>query len=227
MLIIRGLFGGFIQVAIFAALLFIPAGTWHWPRAWQFLGAYGLVMAVSIIMLAKLAPESLAARLQRPSDKSQPMADRIVTTLLILSMLAWFAFVSMDVFHMQLLPKPHLIVSVFGAVFFFTGYGICMVSIYQNAFAAPIVKDQSERGQVLVDTGLYGLIRHPLYLGMLPYLAGLALWLESFAGVFTVLVVLFFLVLRIFVEEKTLQRTLPGYTEYMAKVRCRLIPFVW
>ncbi|MBA7485177.1 hypothetical protein ES707_20712 [subsurface metagenome] len=117
--------------------------------------------------------------------------------------------------------------SVFGAALFFAGFGILMAALYQNAFAAPIVRDQSERGQVLIDTGLYGRIRHPFYLGLLLFLIGIALWLESYASVLMLPLVFVFLVARVFVEEKTLRETLPGYIEYMVKVPYRLIPFVW
>ncbi len=227
MLIIKGLLGGLFQLVLFAALLLIPAGTWHWPRALQFLVVYAFLLLVSIIALARLAPASLEARLQVPAAKSQPMADRIITLFIVLSFCAWFVFIPIEVFRLQILPKPHPIVSVFGAVLFFAGFGIVMTAMYQNAFATPIVKDQSERGQVLIDTGLYGRIRHPFYLGMLLFLIGIALWLESYASVLVLPLVFVFLVARIFVEEKTLREILPGYIEYMAKVRYRLIPFIW
>jgi protein-S-isoprenylcysteine O-methyltransferase Ste14 len=227
MLIVRGLVGGLFQLALFTALLLIPAGTWHWPRAIQFLAVYGLILLVSIVVLGRMAPASLEARLQKPTAKSQPMADRVVSSFLFLSLLAWFAFIPIDVFSIRLLPSPPLWVSVFGAALFLAGYGIVMTAVFQNAFAAPIVKDQSDRGQVLIDTGLYSRIRHPLYLGMLFFLIGLALWLESYASVLVLPFAFVFVIARIFVEEKTLRDTLPGYAGYMRKVSYRLVPFVW
>jgi protein-S-isoprenylcysteine O-methyltransferase Ste14 len=162
-----------------------------------------------------------------PSSKSQPMADRVVTAFLIVSFFVWLAFIPIDVFRLQLLPLPPLEVSVLGAVLLLAGYGIIWTTLFQNAFAAPIVKDQSERGQVLIDTGLYGRIRHPFYLGFLLFFLGLALWLESYAGVPALLLPLAFLVARIKVEERTLGETLLGYAEYTRRVRYRLVPFVW
>ncbi len=227
MLTIKGLLGGLFQIVTLAALLFIPAGTWHWSRAIQFLVPYSIVLLISIIVLARLAPDSLEARLQFPAAKSQPVMDRVVTLILILLLFVWFAFIPIDVFHLQLLPPPPLSVSIFGLVLLFAGFGIVMVALFQNAFAAPIVKDQSERGQVLIDTGLYGRIRHPFYLGNLLFFIGIALWLESYASVLALPLVFVVLVIRIFVEEKALRKSLPGYAEYMAKIRYRLIPFVW
>lgn len=227
MLLIKGLLGSLFQIALFAVLLFLPAGTWNWPRAILFLLVYGLLLLVSTVVLARLAPASLEARLTSPIDKSQPLADRVVTSFLFLSFIAWFVLIPIDVFHLQLLPPPHFTVSVFGAALFFAGFGILITALFQNAFAVPIVRDQSERGHVLIDTGLYARVRHPMYFGFLLFLIGIALWLESYASLLALPFVFVFVIARIFVEEKTLQETLPGYVEYMAKVRYRLISFVW
>ena len=227
MLVLRGLIGGLLQLIVIAALLLIPAGTWHWPRAIHFLLVYGLVNTVSIVALARLAPASLEARLTAPVAKSQPTADRVVTPLFIVSFLAWLAFIPTDVFRLRLLPLPPFEVAVLGAVVSLAGYGIIWTTLFQNAFAVPIVKDQSERGQVLIDTGLYARVRHPFYLGFLLFFLGLALWLESYAGLLALLLPSVFLVARIKVEEKTLGETLPGYADYTRSVRHRLVPFVW
>jgi len=215
------------QLLVIGALLLIPAGTWQWPRAIQFLVVYGLVNSVSIVALARLAPASLETRLSSPSSKSQPMADRIVTPLFFVSLLAWFAFIPVDVFRLGLLPPPAVGVSVFGVVLSVAGYAAVWSTLFQNAFAAPIVKDQAECGQVLIDSGLYGWIRHPFYLGLLLFFVGLALWLESCAGVFGLLVPFVFMGARIRVEEKTLEETLPGYADYTRRVRYRLVPLLW
>jgi len=227
MLVFRGLIGGLFQVLVLAVLLLLPAGTWQWTRAIQFLLVYGLANSISIVTLARLAPASLEARLTSPSSKSQPAADRVVTPLLIISLLAWFAFIPIDVFRLHLLPAPPVWLSVLGAVLSLVGYAVMWTSLFQNAFAAPIVKDQSERGHVLIDTGLYGRVRHPFYLGILLFLLGLALWLESYASGLALLLPLVMLVARIMVEERTLRETLDGYADYTKRVRFRLVPFVW
>ncbi|MBW2421877.1 MAG: isoprenylcysteine carboxylmethyltransferase family protein [Deltaproteobacteria bacterium] len=227
MLVLRGLIGGLVQMALFGALLLIPAGTWHWPRATQFLMVYGFVLLVSIVTLARLAPESLEARLSAPVAKSQPVADRFITLLFAVSFLAWLVFISTDVFQLRLLPPPPVEAAVLGALISFCGYGVIWTSLLQNAFAAPIVKDQSERGQVLIDSGLYARVRHPFYLGLLLFLFGLALWLGSYAGSIAVLLFLVLMVARIKIEERTLVENLPGYAEYTRRVRYRLVPFLW
>ena len=227
MLVLKSLIGVAFQLALFAALLLLPAGTWHWPRAVQFLVFYGIVVTVAVFVLARIAPGGLEARLSAPAAASQPVADRIATALLILAIIAWFVFIPIDVFHLRLLPSPSLLVSVLGAAVSIVGLGITLITLYQNEFVAPIVKDQSERGQVLVDTGLYGRIRHPMYLGVLVWLFGLALWLESTAGALAVLALFPFFFARIRVEERFLREALQGYADYMTRVPYRLVPFVW
>lgn len=227
MLITKKLIFGLFPIVLFAVLLLVPAGTWYWPRALLFLGMYGFIRGVSIIALARLAPGSIETRFQAPWAKSQPLADRVITVFMVLLFLVWFVSIPIEVFHLRLLPPPHLIVSVFGAALFLAGNGVVVAALYQNAFAATIVKDQSERGHVLIDTGPYGRIRHPFYLGLLFFEIGLALWLESYASVLMVPLLFVFGIARIVVEEKTLRETLPGYIEYMEKTRYRIIPFVW
>jgi len=227
MLIIKALIGSVFQVALFAAFLLIPAGTWEWPRAIQFLAVYWIAISLASIFLAIFRPDSLEARLEAPVSGTQPFADRIATVILIMVMAGWVAFIPIDVFYLHLIPPPSMGTSASGAVIGVIGLLIVLATVYQNQFAVPVVRDQSDRGQVLVDTGLYGIIRHPMYSGTLVLFAGMGLWLESYASVIALIFTVAAFVPRILVEEKTLQETLPGYVEYMAKVRYRLILFVW
>ena len=232
MLIIKGLLGGLLQLAILAAFLIVPAGlvpggTWYWERALVFLGAYSVIVVVTILTFAIKAPASLQSRLSRPSSRNQPPIDRVITVMLGLTILAWFVFIPVDVFYLKLLPPPQLAVSVAGAVLLLFGYAVVMAATYQNSFIVPYVSDQTDHGQTVVDTGAYGVVRHPLYAGLVPLFAGIALWLESYASVVTLAAPLAVLVVRIAVEEKSLRQTLPGYSDYMKRVRYRLMPFVW
>lgn len=227
MLILRGLLGVVFQVALLGAGLYLPAGTWDWPRATQFLVSYTVIVSASVFALARFAPQGLEARLAAPMDRSQPFGDVVASALLFSSMVAWWIFIPLDVFRLSLLPPPYLLVSALGAVVSVGGLGIIMLTIYQNAYVMPIVKEQSDRGQVLVDSGLYGCIRHPMYAGMFLWFIGIALWLESIAAALAVALILPGIWLRIRIEEQTLAESLPGYAEYMARVPYRLLPRVW
>jgi len=231
-LIIKGLIGGLVQLALFGVALLVPAGlvsggTWYWMRGLIFLGLYGVALEASVVALALVAPASLAARLSAPASGKQPAADRVATAALVLATLAWLAFVPIDVFHLKLLPPPSLEVSLLGAALSAVGFAITIGAIYQNSYAIPIVEDQSDRAQVLVDTGLYARVRHPFYLGLLLFYGGLALWLASYASLLALVVVLLALVARIGIEETTLRKTLPEYSMYVKRVPYRLVPLVW
>jgi protein-S-isoprenylcysteine O-methyltransferase Ste14 len=227
MLMLKGFVRSLFQIGLFAAVLLIPAGTWHWPRAIQFLVVFALLSFVSIVSLALWAPASLEARVQRGAAKDQPTADKIASLFLALLNLAWFVLIAVDVNRLHLLPFPPLWLSVTGAIVGLAGYGVMVSAVWQNPYAAPIVGDQSERDQVVIDSGLYGRIRHPLYLGYILFLTGLGLWLGSVVSALVMPVLVTPIIARILIEEKNLRENLAGYAEYSTQVPHRLIPLVW
>ena len=227
MFLIKGLIGATLQIAFFGALLLIPAGTWQWTEANQFLYCYGFLTLVSTVFLAIKAPRSLEARMEMPMNESQPLSDRIATTFLLVFLVGWFLFIPIDVFYLKLLATPQQMIQILGGILSLFGYGIMLLALYQNEFATPVVRDQSERGHELRDTGLYGLVRHPFYTGFILFCIGMALWLQSYATLIVGLLPLTALIGRIYAEEKILQETLPGYREYMSRTRNRIIPFIY
>ncbi|MDH3814714.1 MAG: isoprenylcysteine carboxylmethyltransferase family protein [Acidobacteriota bacterium] len=227
MLMLKGLVRSLFQIGLFAAVLLIPAGTWHWPRAIQFLVVFALLSSILIVSLARWAPASLEARIQRGAAKNQPAADRIASLFIVLLNLFWFVFVAIDVHRLHLLPLPPLWLSAVGAVVGLTGYGVMATAVWQNPYAAPIVGDQTDRDQVVIDSGLYGRVRHPLYLGYILFLTGLGLWLGSVVSALVMPIIVAPIVARILIEEKTLRENLPGYAEYMTRVPYRLVPLAW
>ncbi|MHC5038409.1 MAG: methyltransferase family protein [Planctomycetota bacterium] len=228
MLILRATLRALFQVLFFAAILYLPAWTWEWPRATLFLMGYGIVSIVAMVGLALFAPASLEARLQQSKiAKKQPKADKIASLVLGISIFAWTLLVPLDVHHFRLIATPPAVWPGFGAALLAAGYIIMLTAVVQNAYAAPVVADQSERGQIVVDSGLYGLVRHPMYLGFLLFLAGFALWFGSTAALVALPLAYAPFIGRILVEEKTLRHSLPGYDEYTQSVRYRIVPCVW
>ncbi|NWJ90859.1 isoprenylcysteine carboxylmethyltransferase family protein [Marine Group I thaumarchaeote] len=165
--------------------------------------------------------------MEMPMNESQPLSDRIATTFLLVFLVGWFVFIPIDIFHLKLLAPPQYSISILGGAASLLGYGIMITALYQNEFATPVVRDQSDRGHELRDTGLYGLVRHPFYTGFILFCLGMALWLQSYAALIAGLLPITALIGRIYAEEKILQETLPGYKEYMSRTRYRIIPFVW
>jgi protein-S-isoprenylcysteine O-methyltransferase Ste14 len=96
-----------------------------------------------------------------------------------------------------------------------------------NAFAAPVVRHQKERGQRVIDSGPYRFVRHPMYSAVIPSLVGISLWLGSFAGVIVAIVPTILIGIRALLEEKCLRRELPGYAKYITRTRSRMISDVW
>ncbi len=227
MLVIKGVIGSLFQTAIIGALILLPAWTWQWTEANQFLICYAILSMFSAVFLALKAPASLEARMEMPMNETQPLSDRIATTFLLVFLLGWFLFIPIDVFYLKLLATPQPMIQILGGILSLFGYGIMLLALYQNEFATPVVRDQSERGHELRDTGLYGLVRHPFYTGFILFCIGMALWLQSYATLIVGLLPLTALIGRIYAEEKILQETLPGYREYMSRTRNRIIPFIY
>jgi protein-S-isoprenylcysteine O-methyltransferase Ste14 len=140
---------------------------------------------------------------------------------------AYIAFIPLDVFRLHLLGKPQIFVSALGLALGIAGWWIISLAFRENAFAAAIVKPQEERGQTVVQTGVYSVVRHPLYSGVVLIVIGIALWLESTAAVVLSILPIAVIALRIRVEEDFLRRRLRDYDAYAKRVQRRLIPLVW
>lgn len=227
MLIFKLAVGIIIQMAIFGGLLFLPAGTLNWWRAWVLLGAIFVGFFASAAALFPAHKDLLAERVKSPLQRGQPLADKIVLALLILSFYGLIAFIPMDVFRFQLIGMPRIFVSSLGLVLFLSGWRIAFLALRENTFAAPVVKLQKEREQKVIDTGVYGVVRHPLYAGGMLFIVGIPLWLGSYAGVLLSAVPVGLLVVRVLIEERFLRSQLKGYEDYTKRVRYRLIPFLW
>ena len=222
------LIGGVVYVVVlYGGALFLPAGTWHWPRAWTLLGLTTLSTAVSTAYLNASSPEIVEERWKPPIQKGQPLADKIIVTVFIFLYLGTLVFTALDVFRWHLLPRPGVIVSSIGLVLYVASWVLITRVLRENAFASAAVRYQEERHQRVIDTGPYALVRHPMYAGAVPLILGLPLWLESYAATLLGILVCVVMSVRIRLEESFLRRNLPGYEDYVRRVRWRLIPGVW
>ena len=215
------------NVAIFGGALFLPAGTLDWWRAWVFLGVVFIGAVASTVTLYRVNRGLLEERFKPPLQKGQPLADKIIIVPFIAVFVGLIVFIPLDVFRFHLMAKPGILVSVLGFALFIAGWWIMTLALRQNAFAAPVVKHQEERHQRVIDSGVYSVVRHPMYAGAIPLLVGMPLWLESYAAAVLASVPIGMLVLRVLIEERFLRRELPGYDAYTKRVRYRLIPFLW
>jgi protein-S-isoprenylcysteine O-methyltransferase Ste14 len=216
--------GVVFNTLFFAVMLFVPAGTIRWPRAWIFLGAIFVGTAVTMFVLPE---ELLNERFKPPVQRGQPLFDQIGIFAFVGSFVAAVLFIPFDVFRLHLLRPPGPAVSIFGLALFAAGWTLITVAMSTNAFAAPVVRHQKERGQYVIDSGPYRLVRHPMYAAVIPLLVGMSLWLGSFAGAIVAIVPTILIGIRAMLEEKFLCRELPGYAEYVTRTRFRMIPYVW
>jgi protein-S-isoprenylcysteine O-methyltransferase Ste14 len=227
MSIFKLILGVLFNVAIFGGFLFLPAGTLDWWRAWVFLGVAFVGTVASTVSVFRANKALLEERFKPPVQQGQPLADKIVVVLLIAAFVGLIVSIPLDVCRFHLIAKPGTLASSLGLVLVVVGWWIMTLALTENAFAAPVVKHQRERQHTVIESGVYSLVRHPMYAGAVPLLVGIPLWLESYAAAMLASVPIGTLVLRILVEEQFLRRVLAGYDAYTERVRYRLIPLLW
>ena len=160
-------------------------------------------------------------------QKGQPLWDRVLIILLVVSYMGQIVFIPLDVFRFHLVAKPGVLVSFLGLALYIAGWWIMTLAMTVNPFAVPVVRLQKERHQRVIDSGVYAVVRHPMYAGFAPMVVGPALWLESYVAALLAIIPIAVLTVRSLFEERFLKRELKGYDAYTEKVRYRLIPFIW
>ncbi|MUM19284.1 isoprenylcysteine carboxylmethyltransferase family protein [Mycobacterium sp. CBMA271] len=214
---------GFVELAVFGAVLFLLAGTVDYWQAWAFLVVFALSTWIPGIYLQRANP---AAHQRR--KRAGPVAEtRRVQKVLIggwyFSLAAMVVMSALD--HRFGWSSVPAVICVLGDVLVAVGLGVTSLVVVQNSFAASTV--QVEADQRLVSTGLYGLVRHPMYTGNVITIVGFPLALGSYWGLVSVIPGLIVLMMRISDEEKLLAEQLAGYREYAQKARYRLVPYMW
>jgi len=222
-MIVRSIVG----VILFALVLFVPAGTLDWPEGWSFLALFAGCSVATGIWLKITDPDLLAARMKSPLSADQRPRDRAIIAVLMLVSWGWFVVIALDArrFGWSNLPAP---IEALGAVMVVAAFYGWFTVLRANRFAAANVRVQPERGQTVISTGPYAVVRHPMYAYAVLFVVGTALLLGSLWGLLLGLIVLVPLFgLRAVGEEAVLLDGLAGYRDYTAKVRYRLIPGVW
>lgn len=219
-LLLNGLVKMVLGVLLMGLLLFAPAGTLRYPGAWLLLALLFLPMpAVGLVLLVK-APGLLEKRLHtREREREQ----KLVILWSALIFVAGFVLAGLDFrFAWTRLPLP---AAAAGAAVFLFAYGLYFEVMRENAYLSRSVEIQE--GQRVIDSGLYGLVRHPMYLAATLLFLSMPLILGSAAAAVPFLFFPAVLAKRIQQEEKVLLEGLPGYRAYQGKVRYRLFPHIW
>ena len=219
----RALRSSLFGILALAALLFIPAWTLAYWQAWLFIAVFVCASGALTVYLAIHDPKLLERRMNVGPRAEKEPAQKIIMVLATLGFIAMLVFPALD-YRFGWSPVPAS-VSVLGDALIALGFLFTFFVFKENSYGASTI--QIAEGQTVISTGPYAFVRHPMYAAALVMLLGIPLALGSWWGLFALLLILPVLIWRLLDEERFLRQNLPGYPEYQAKVRYRLLPFVW
>lgn len=212
-----------LGLGLIGLALFWPAGTFDYWQAWVFFGGFVVLSVIYTVFVGAKNPDVLRRRMNAgPTHESRPV-QKVVSSGIVLTFFALLVVSGLD--HRFGWSDVPTAVVLIGNVLAAVGLGITMVVVIQNSYAAANITVEAD--QTVVSTGLYGLVRHPMYFGALVMLIGMPFALGSYWALLVVLLDLILLAARIVDEEKALTDELTGYREYTERVQSRLVPHVW
>ena len=217
---LKALIAFLLGLIIMGTLLFLPAGTLAYRGAWLFIALLFIpILVVGVVLLIK-APDLLRKRL---AMKEREKEQQGVVALSGLLLVASLVIAGLD-YRFGWSHISSTIVTI-AAVVLLVGYGLYAEVLRENAYLSRVVEVQE--GQRVIDTGLYGIVRHPMYFAVSLLYLSIPIVLGSWWSLLLMSPCIFLLVLRIRNEEQVLHQGLSGYTDYTKRVRYRMIPFVW
>jgi len=219
--------GTALYIAAWPALLFILGGDGRWLEGWLFSAWFLGLCTTVITWLYRNDPALLAERYRRPGTGGQKGPDQAVVYALVVGFAAWIIVMPLDARRFGWTPAMPVALKAAGGVLLVGSAFLFFRSFHDNTFVSPLVRVQTERKQRVISTGVYGVVRHPMYLGALLMFVGTPLLLGSAVGLVVGAALTVLLAFRIVGEERLLAAELEGYSEYRQKVRYRLVPLVW
>ena len=210
----------FLGLVLVAALLFVPAGTLHYPQGWLLLAILFVPMFIAGLVMMFRSPELLRKRLQAKESEAEQKQVIGGSALLFL---AAFVVAGLN-FRFGWVPVPRWL-PIAAAVLFLLAYLLYAEVLRENAYLSRTVEVQEN--QKVIDTGLYGWVRHPMYAATLLLFLAMPLVLGSPLSFAVMLLYIPLIVKRIRNEEKVLEEGLEGYRDYERRVKYRLIPGIW
>jgi protein-S-isoprenylcysteine O-methyltransferase Ste14 len=209
-----------VAILVLWAIFFLPAGTLAYWEAWVYLTILFIPVLLVGIYLLKNNPELLARRMRMREKVAE---QQLIIKLSYIPFVLAFLLPGFDKrFEWSNVPVGLVVIS---DILILLGYGIVFLALRENRYASRII--EVEQGQTAISSGPYAIIRHPMYLGVLPLYALSPLALGSYWAMIPALLIIPFIIARILNEERVLARDLNGYQEYMQKTRYRLIPGMW
>ena len=219
-LIVNALFKLIFGLVIMALLLFFPAGTWHYWHAWLLLALLFVPMVCMGIVMLIFSPELLSKRL---NNKEKEQTQKHVVALSGLMFIAGFMLCGFD--YRFVWSQVPVWVVVVASLLFLLGYMLYAEVLRENAYLSRTIEVQDD--QQLIDTGLYSIVRHPMYTATLLMFLSMPLVLGSWWALLIFSIYPVLIIKRIQNEEQVLAEGLKGYVDYQQRVRWRLMPWVW
>ncbi len=219
-LFFRALTKMMMGMLLMGLVLFLPAGTWNYPNGWLFCILLFLPMLIMGTVLFLKAPDLLEKRLNNKETEKAQVGVVVASSLLFI---AAFLAAGLD-FRLGWTQVPTWLVYTAAAVQL-AAYGLYAEVLRENAYLSRTVEVQEN--QKVIDTGLYGIIRHPMYTATILLFLAMPLVLGSWVSFGIMLLYPVLILFRIRNEEKVLEAGLEGYRDYKKRVRFRLIPFLW
>lgn len=218
------LFSALIKVTLgmllVGALIFLPAGTLAFAKGWLLMGLLFIPTLIAGFVMLFKAPKLLAKRL----DAKEKQGDqKLVVAMSGLMFVAGFVVAGLD--YRYSWSRMPMAVTVASSVLFLLAYVLYAEVLRENAYLSRTVK--VEEGQTVISTGLYGIVRHPMYAATILLFIMMPLVLGSWYAAIIFLAYPVLIVIRLSGEEKLLLKELPGYGQYREKVKYRIIPFIW
>lgn len=224
--------GGFILSTLLSALtcpaiILLLGGNWRWLEGWIFALWFDVMVLFNGMYLYWKDPELLAERTKAPGSDNQKPWDRYLLLGIYVIAILWLLIMPLDAERYHWSPAFPLWLKVVGGLALLPALYLIERATIENTYLSTLVRIQSERKQQVISSGVYSLVRHPLYFGCLLMMVGAPLLLGSLYGLLLTLIGTAVLIGRIIGEERMLTDELEGYAAYKQKVHYRLIPLIW
>lgn len=223
----RFIFSSLITILNFPAVILFLSGDWLWLEGWIFSLWFDAMVLSNMIYLYWKDPALLAERSKAPGSDNQKQWDKYLIIGIYVWALVWFIIMPLDAKRFGWSPLFPVWLKVLGGVALLPALYLIYQATVENTYLSTLVRIQTDRKQHVISTGVYGFVRHPLYLGCLLMTLGAPLLLGSLYGFIIGFIGVIVVVGRIIGEENMLVNELEGYDEYKKKVTYRLVPFVW
>jgi protein-S-isoprenylcysteine O-methyltransferase Ste14 len=217
----------FLYILIFPALLLFLSGDWFWTEGLIFSLWFLILCYTTIIYLYRKDPALLNERYKKPGSGNQKGWDTYVVMGLVIGFISWIIIMPLDAHRYNWSSMNSLWLKICGGIALLLSFFFFLRSYIDNTFLSPLVRIQSDRKHQVISTGVYGFVRHPMYLAGSLLFIGTPMLLGSLYGLAIGVLVIVLLAFRIIGEEKMLLNELEGYDTYKFKVKYRLIPFIW